>query len=110
MLWAIIKFQFEGVHKYPEASGAEEFLKYDHRHIFHVEVWIEQRHENRDVEYLNCKRWLQKEAVPHLTLPGTTSCETLARQIVFLVQQKYGDRRVICEVLEDGENGARCEN
>jgi len=44
-IWAKITTQFEGIHKYPNAPDEMAFLRFDHRHIFHVTVWIEQFHK-----------------------------------------------------------------
>jgi len=35
------------------------FLRFDHRHIFHVTVWIEQFHNERDVEFILFKRFIE---------------------------------------------------
>jgi len=66
MIW--VTFQKEGMHKYPAAltdptlaTGDEydvSFLGYPHRHIFHFKVWIGVTHTNRDIEFIQFKRWL----------------------------------------------------
>lgn len=103
MITAIITTQFEGIHKYPAASGAEEFLKYPHRHIFYVEVRIEQFHDNRDIEYIGFKRWLNTVLKGDL---GSNSCEMIANELVNRIKAKYPGRKLIVKVLEDNENGA----
>ena len=65
-----VQFQKEGIHKYPAAltdpalaTGDEydvSFLGYPHRHIFEFQVWISVTHNDRDVEFLQAKRWLEK--------------------------------------------------
>ena len=65
-----VTFQKEGIHKYPAAlddpklaTGDEydvSFLGYPHRHIFHFKVWIEIFHDDRDIEFIQFKRWLEK--------------------------------------------------
>lgn len=104
VIWAIIKTQFEGIHSYPEASGDEEFLKYPHRHIFHVEVKIEQFHDNRDIEYIAFKH-LVIELLNCYSL-NRKSCETIAVELVRLIECKYPNRKLSVKVLEDNENGA----
>ena len=66
MIW--VTFQKEGMHKYPAAltdpalaTGDEydvSFLGYPHRHIFHFKVWIGVTHDDRDIEFIQFKRWL----------------------------------------------------
>jgi hypothetical protein len=68
MIW--VTFRKEGIHKYPAAlddpklaTGDEydvSFLGYPHRHIFHFKVWIEIFHDDRDIEFIQFKRWLEK--------------------------------------------------
>ena len=54
--WAIIKTQVEGIHRFPEATDEEKYLSYPHRHIFHITVYIEQFHGDRDIEYIVFKK------------------------------------------------------
>ena len=68
MIW--VTFKKEGIHKYPAAledpnlaTGDEydvSFLGYPHRHIFHFKVEIEVFHDDRDIEFIQFKRWLEK--------------------------------------------------
>jgi hypothetical protein len=67
MIW--VTFQREGIHKYPGAdtdpklaTGDEydvSFLGYPHRHIFHFKVAIQVFHNDRDIEFIQFKRWLE---------------------------------------------------
>jgi len=102
-IYAIIRTQFEGIHKYPDASGNEDFLKYPHRHIFHVEIKIEQFHDNRDIEYIAFKRWLNTLLSSDLDYK---SCEMIANEVIDKIKAKYPNRKLIVKVLEDNENGA----
>ena len=68
MIW--VTFKKEGIHKYPAAledpklktGGWDDvsFLGYPHRHIFHFRVWIEVFHDDRDIEFIQFKRWLER--------------------------------------------------
>jgi tRNA U34 5-carboxymethylaminomethyl modifying enzyme MnmG/GidA len=102
-IYALIKTRFEGVHKYPEAAGNESFLKYPHRHIFYVEVKIEQFHDNRDIEYIAFKRWLNTVLDSNLDYK---SCEMIANELILKIQTRYPGRAITVQVLEDNENGA----
>lgn len=113
IIWAKITTQFEGFHCWPTAPDEVSFLRDKHRHIFHVTVWIEQSHVERDVEYVLFKRWVEyliSTTVWHLE----ASCESIARTILIATRHKYPHsricrRRVRVEVTEDGENGAVVE-
>ena len=116
MIW--VTFQREGIHKYPAAAtdpalatGDEydvSFLGYPHRHIFHFRVSIAVFHNDRDIEFIQFKRWL--ENLYHgqgatLSL-DYKSCEMIADDLYQQISQRYPDRKIIIEVSEDGENGA----
>ena len=114
MIW--VTFQKEGIHKYPAAltdltlaTGDEydvSFLGYPHRHIFHFKVWISVTHNDRDIEFIQFKRWLEnlyKDAT--LTL-NHKSCEMMSDELYAQISQKYPGREVWIEVSEDGENGS----
>ena len=106
-IYAIIKTQFEGIHHYLDASGDEEYLKYPHRHMFHVEVKIEQFHDDRDIEYIGFKRWLDMiiDADFHYDL-DTKSCEMIAIRLLKEIEYLFSNRKISVKVLEDNENGA----
>lgn len=116
-----VTFQKEGIHKYPAAledpalaTGDEydvSFLGYPHRHIFHFRVWIDVWHNDRDIEFIQFKRWLQNlyssnnsagDAVLKLDYK---SCEMIADDLYLQIASRYPDRAVWIEVSEDGENG-----
>jgi len=111
-----VTFQKEGIHKYPAAltdptlaTGDEydvSFLGYPHRHIFHFKVWIEVTHNDRDIEFIQFKRWLEnlyKDAILNLDYK---SCEMMSDDLYDTISKKYPGREVWIEVSEDGENGS----
>ena len=114
MIW--VTFQKEGMHKYPAAltdpalaTGDEydvSFLGYPHRHIFHFKVWIGVTHDDRDIEFIQFKRWLlnlYKDATLSLDYK---SCEMMSGDLFDVINKKYPGREVWIEVSEDGENGS----
>jgi hypothetical protein len=114
MIW--VTFQKEGMHKYPAAltdpslaTGDEydvSFLGYPHRHIFHFKVWIGVTHNDRDIEFIQFKRWLlnlYKDATISLDFK---SCEMMSDDLYDSISKKYPTREVWIEVSEDGENGS----
>ena len=114
MIW--VTFRKEGIHKYPAAltdpslaTGDEydvSFLGYPHRHIFHFKVWISVTHNDRDIEFIQFKRWLEnlyKDATLSLDFK---SCEMMSEDLYQQISQKYPGREVWIEVSEDGENGS----
>jgi len=114
MIW--VTLQKEGIHKYPAAltdpnlaTGDEydvSFLGYPHRHTFHFKVWISVTHDDRDIEFIQFKRWLEnlyKEGTLQLDYK---SCEMMSGDLYDSISNKYPNREVWIEVSEDGENGS----
>jgi len=113
-----VTFRKEGIHKYPAAAtdpslatGDEydvSFLASPHRHIFHFRVWIDVFHNDRDVEFIQFKRWLEKlySSTQNILSLDYKSCEMIADDLYLQIATKYPDRAVWIEVAEDGENGA----
>jgi hypothetical protein len=111
-----VRFQKEGIHKYPAAAtdpalatGDEydvSFLATLHRHIFHFEVTIEVFHTNRDIEFIQFKRWLEKQYSQNILALDYKSCEMMADDLYEFIATRYPDRNIIISVSEDNENGA----
>jgi len=114
MIW--VTFQKEGIHAYPAAAtdptlatGDEydvSFLATPHRHIFHFRVWLSVTHNDRDVEFIQFKRWLEnlyKDAILKLDYK---SCEMMSDDLYDVISKQYPGREVWIEVSEDGENGS----
>ena len=114
MIW--VTFRKEGTHKYPAAltdpslaTGDEydvSFLGYPHRHIFHFRVWLGVTHNDRDVEFIQFKRWLENLYKDSTLSLDYKSCEMMSDDLYAQVSQKYPGREVWIEVSEDGENGS----
>ena len=114
MIW--VTFQKEGIHKYPAAltdaalaTGDEydvSFLGYTHRHIFHFKVWIAVTHNDRDIEFIQFKRWLQNLYADATLSLDFKSCEMMSDDLYDMISKKYPGREVWIEVSEDGENGS----
>jgi hypothetical protein len=108
MIW--VTFQKEGIHKYPAALEEPQladvsFLGYPHRHIFHFRVWIDVFHNDRDIEFIQFKRWLEGLYNNSTLVLDYKSCEMMADDLYVQIANQYPDRCVIIEVSEDGENG-----
>ena len=111
-----VTFQKEGIHFYPAAAtdpalktGDEydvSFLGAPHRHIFHFRVWIDVVHNDRDIEFIQFKRWVQKLYESGTIQLDYKSCEMMADDLYLQIAARYPGRSVWIEVSEDGENGA----
>ena len=114
-----VTFRREGIHKYPAAltdpklNTKDEydvsFLGYPHRHIFHFRVAIEVFHNDRDIEFIQFKRWLENLYGLGTIELDYKSCEMIADDLYQQIALRFPNRFVIIEVSEDGENGCRIE-
>ena len=111
-----VTFQKEGVHCYPAAATDPKlntndkynvaFLASPHRHTFHFEVAIDVFHNDRDIEFIQFKRWLEDLYSEGEVLDlNFKSCEMIADDLYLQIARRYPERTVIINVSEDGENG-----
>jgi len=111
-----VTFQKEGIHCYPAAghdpalaTGDEydvSFLGTPHRHIFHFNVTIEVFHNDRDIEFIQFKRWLENQYSQGILELNYKSCEMISDDLYEIIATRYPDRNITITVSEDGENGA----
>jgi hypothetical protein len=116
MIW--VTFQKEGIHCYPAAATDPNlatgdqydvsFLANPHRHIFHFRVWLSVTHNDRDVEFIQFKRWLEQlySSTQGVLSLDHKSCEMMSDDLYDSINKKYPGREVWIEVSEDGENGS----
>ena len=114
MIW--VTFRKEGIHRYPAAATDPNlctageydvsFLANAHRHIFHFKIWISVVHNNRDIEFIQFKRWCESLYNQGILELDFQSCEMMSDALYAQISAKYPDREVWIEVSEDGENGS----
>jgi hypothetical protein len=116
-----VTFRREGIHCYPAAATDPKlntageydvsFLASPHRHMFHFRVSIDVFHNDRDIEFIQFKRWLENlysssnNNTSSVLELDWKSCEMIADDLYIQIAQRYPDRAVWIEVAEDGENG-----
>jgi len=83
------------------------FLGYLHRHMFHFKVWLEVFHNDRDVEFIQFKRWCESLYAQDTLELDHKSCEMIADDLAAEIKQRYPNRYIKISVAEDNENG--CE-
>jgi len=116
MIW--VTFQKEGIHKYPAAAEDPalktgdnydvSFLGFPHRHIFHFNVAIQVFHNDRDIEFIQFKRWLEGmySSAQNVLSLDYKSCEMISDDLYDKIADRYPGRDIEITVSEDGENGA----
>ena len=119
-----VTFRKEGIHCYPAAATDPmlntndeynvAFLASPHRHIFHFRVSIDVFHNDRDIEFIQFKRWC--ESLYNINSSNNNnsgsvlelnykSCEMIADDLYLQIAGRYPGRNITIEVSEDGENG-----
>lgn len=111
-----VTFTKEGIHRYPAAAtdpnlatgGWDDvsFLGVPHRHTFFFRVEMDVFHNDRDVEFIQFKRWLERLYSEGTIQLDYKSCEMIADDLANQIHAKYPDRCIIVSVAEDNENGA----
>ena len=114
-----VTFNKEGIHKYPAALEDPKlatgdwddvsFLGYPHSHIFHFKVWIEVFHDDRDIEFIQFKRWLERLYNDDVIQLNNKSCEMIADDLAYTIRDEYPGRWIKVSVAEDNENGCEME-
>jgi len=110
-----VTFRKEGIHRYP-AAGTDpnlctageydvSFLANSHRHIFHFKVAIDVFHNDRDIEFIQFKRWIEGLYSKDILDLDFKSCEMIADDLYDQIASRYPNRNVVIDVSEDGENG-----
>lgn len=111
-----VTLQREGLHRYPAAETDSNlatndeydvsFLQYTHRHIFHFNIAIEVFHNDRDIEFIQFKRWIENSFNDGTMQLDYRSCEMVSDQLYDFIATRYPDRDIHITVSEDNENGA----
>lgn len=114
-----VKFQKEGVHYFPDADknpryatkGWDDvsFLGHKHFHYFYFVVRIEVLDDNREIEFIQFRRWLERLYDYGTLNLENKSCEMMAEDLIDILKEKYPNRDISVEVYEDNINGAIVE-
>jgi hypothetical protein len=97
----VVKTQFVAFHRYKDAPEVVRFLREWHRHVFHVELYLDVD-VSRQLEFFMVKETLNEFLKANYEDRFFEfSCEEIAEDILFYFHQAREAR-----VYEDNENGA----
>lgn len=106
----------EGYHCYPEAATdptlatGDEYdvshLATKHMHYFYIKVWVQVTHANRDIEFIQFRRWMENLYNQGVLELDNKSCEMIAEDLHKQIIEKWPLREVRIDVSEDNINGA----
>jgi hypothetical protein len=114
-----VQFQREGYHCFPEAATDPKYatgdqydvshLAYRHMHYFYFKVWVEVVHGNREIEFIQLRRWLESLYGNETLSLDSKSCEMIATDLLTVLREKYPYSAIRIDVSEDNINGALVE-
>jgi hypothetical protein len=108
MTSVVVTFTAEGLHRWPRAPAHRAYLAAHHRHLFHVRVEVAVGHSDREIECHDLRDFcLGAFGGGDL---GSQSCEMMAEDLAQKITPRFGERRVMVEVMEDGEVGGRFQS
>jgi hypothetical protein len=82
------------------------FLGYPHRHLLKYRVSIQVFNEDREIEFIQFKRWIQSLYGNNILNANYKSCEMLSDELAAKIHERYPGREMKIEMFEDGENGS----
>lgn len=108
-----VRTQLEALHHWPDIPKGHpsQYLKYPHRHNFHIELKFAVSHNNRDLEFIEVKHQIdnflqrnsERDLISGIIDFGSKSCEMLCED---LLEQFIHLGAVEASVFEDGELGS----
>ena len=98
-----VTFQREGIHCFPAAGTDPKladvaFLAHPHRHMFHFRISIDVYHDDRELEFIQFKRWCESLYSGVLEL-NYKSCEMIADDLYDQIASKYPNRDVTLSII-----------
>ncbi len=118
-MYVYTQFVKEGYHCYPEAKHDPKLATGDfmdvshlgerHFHYFYFKVWVEVNHSNRDIEFIQLRRRIEREYREGAMEVNHKSCEMLAEDLLEVLKVWYPDVAIKIDVSEENINGALLE-
>lgn len=103
------KTRFISFHRWQDAPDEFVHLRHSHRHEFHVQVWVNVHHTDRQVEFQKLKKHVDSICATDIVAPYEApvgfSCEDMCVIITGKLRDCAYDVAAV-DVSEDGENGA----
>ena len=114
LLFAILIASCNAPVEEPKGSGAwagdpEETFVVGSDEMTEMFTNFSQAHNDRDIEFIQFKRWLEKMYSEKTLELDYKSCEMISDDLWAKINEKYPGREVNIDVSEDGENGAHIE-
>lgn len=114
-----VTFQKEGYHAYPEAltdpslATKDQYdvshLGHRHMHYFYFKVWVAVNHNNREIEFIQLRRWLENLYNNGTLELNNMSCEMMSDALYTQISERYPGTEIRIDISEDNINGSYVE-
>jgi len=112
-------FQKEGYHFFPGAdtnpiyATGDEYdvsaLGHRHMHYFNFKVWVQVTHENRQIEFIQMRRWIEDLYSKGILELDNQSCEMMSDALYEKLIDRYPGMEIKIDISEEGINGSYTE-
>jgi hypothetical protein len=84
-------------------------LANNHMHYFNFKVWVEVTHSNRDIEFIQLRRWLLDLYDSKIIIANHKSCEMMSNDLYNTMKYRYPSQEIRIDISEEGINGSYTE-
>ena len=112
-------FQKEGYHYFPGADTNPIYATGDdydvsalgtrHMHYFNFRVWVQVTHENRQIEFIQLRRWIENLYRKGILELDHQSCEMMSDALYEKLADRYPGMEIRIDISEEGINGSYTE-
>ena len=112
-------FNKEGYHYYPGADvnpGTATNDKFDvshlafkHMHYFYFKVWVQVHHDDRDIEFIQLRRWIEELYDSAYLSMDNQSCEMMSDALYTQLCCRYPNSEIRIDISEENINGSYTE-
>lgn len=112
-------FSREGYHAYPAAANDPSLatgdyydvshLAHRHMHYFYFKVWVEVTHNDRQIEFIQLRRWLENLYDTRTLELNNMSCEMISDALFTKISEKFPGKEIRIDISEDNINGSYVE-
>ena len=114
-----VTFNKEGYHAYPAAltdptlATGDQYdvshLGYRHMHYFYFKVWVAVSHNDRDIEFIQLRRWIESLYDTGALELQNRSCEMMCDELHQIISARFPRTEIRIDISEDNINGSYVE-
>jgi hypothetical protein len=78
-------------------------------HYFFFKVWVEVFHDNRDIEFIQMRRWIEELYDSGYLSMDNQSCEMMSDALAIQLRCRYPNSEIRIDISEENINGSYTE-